>query len=202
VEGSSPARSNCRAWLPVPHISGFGRGKGGVGGIGAMFRIWSCAYGVLKAGSIWYPINLSPQFCLSRESLSTRSLRSSILHADAFGDCFVSKHGNRPRVHFCWVSLRRDAAHVPARPIVLGGSYAPPVVGLRTQFSDWLIHCSQPYDWFWFVALAVAFGIVAGPWSCSIEHSLPAIMVSFALRQKRKSKLPALFHQKSGEERR
>src|ERR1700675_2496299 len=46
-----------RAWLPVrtyPISSGV---KGGLAGSIAMAGL-ACAYGVLKAGSIWYPINL------------------------------------------------------------------------------------------------------------------------------------------------
>src|SRR5216683_3223511 len=46
-----------RAWLPVrtyPVSAGL---KGGIAGSVAM-AVLACAYGVLKAGSIWYPINL------------------------------------------------------------------------------------------------------------------------------------------------
>src|SRR6202158_4014937 len=46
-----------RAWLPVhtyPISSGL---KGGLAG-GLAMGLVACAYGVLKAGSIWYPINL------------------------------------------------------------------------------------------------------------------------------------------------
>jgi hypothetical protein len=46
-----------RAWLPV-HTYPISAGvKGGVAGSIAM-AVLACAYGVLKAGSIWYPINL------------------------------------------------------------------------------------------------------------------------------------------------
>src|SRR6202043_1640305 len=46
-----------RAWLPV-HTYPISAGvKGGLAGSVAM-AVLACAYGVLKAGSIWYPINL------------------------------------------------------------------------------------------------------------------------------------------------
>src|SRR5271170_1836926 len=46
-----------RAWLPV-HTYPISAGvKGGLAGSIAM-AVFACAYGVLKAGSIWYPINL------------------------------------------------------------------------------------------------------------------------------------------------
>src|SRR5579864_36554 len=46
-----------RAWLPV-HTYPISAGvKGGLAGSMAM-AVLACAYGVLKVGSIWYPINL------------------------------------------------------------------------------------------------------------------------------------------------
>src|SRR2546426_2079401 len=51
-----------RAWLPVrtyPISSGV---KGGVAGSIAM-AVFSCGYGVLKGGSVWYPLNLLAAGC-------------------------------------------------------------------------------------------------------------------------------------------
>jgi len=50
------------------HISSFAGVKGGVAGSLAM-AVLACAYGVLKAGSIWYPINLLAAV-VYRESLT------------------------------------------------------------------------------------------------------------------------------------
>src|SRR5215472_3149141 len=46
-----------RAWLPVHTYPVSAGVKGGVAGSLAM-AILACTYGILKAGSIWYPINL------------------------------------------------------------------------------------------------------------------------------------------------
>src|SRR5271167_49290 len=46
-----------RAWLPVRTYPVSAGVKGGIAGSVAM-AVVACAYGVLKAGSIWYPINL------------------------------------------------------------------------------------------------------------------------------------------------
>src|SRR5580693_6024648 len=46
-----------RAWLPVRTYPISAGVKGGIAGSVAM-AIVACAFGVLKAGSVWYPINL------------------------------------------------------------------------------------------------------------------------------------------------
>src|SRR5215475_2024442 len=52
-----PVADSQRAWLPV-HTYPISAGvKGGLAGSVAMAFL-ACLYGVLKAGSIWYPINL------------------------------------------------------------------------------------------------------------------------------------------------
>src|SRR5689334_277774 len=51
------APDQVRAWLPL-HAHPISAGlKGGMAG-GVAMAVLACAYGVLKAGSIWYPINL------------------------------------------------------------------------------------------------------------------------------------------------
>src|SRR5262245_3673979 len=51
------APGQLRAWLPV-HTYPISAGvKGGLAGGVAMAAL-ACSYGVLKAGSIWYPVNL------------------------------------------------------------------------------------------------------------------------------------------------
>src|SRR5215467_5401414 len=57
VERVPVAPDLARAWLPLetyPMSAGL---KGGLAG-GVAMAVLACAYGVLKAGSIWYPINL------------------------------------------------------------------------------------------------------------------------------------------------
>src|SRR5215468_7704534 len=51
------AEDQVRAWLPVQTYPVSAGLKGGLAGSVAM-AVLACTYGVLKAGSIWYPINL------------------------------------------------------------------------------------------------------------------------------------------------
>ena len=51
------AAPELRAWLPLQTYPISAGMKGGFAGSVAM-AVLACLYGVLKAGSIWYPINL------------------------------------------------------------------------------------------------------------------------------------------------
>src|SRR5215470_13736748 len=57
VERVPVAADQLRAWLPVQTYPVSAGVKGGLAGSVAM-AVLACTYGVLKAGSIWYPINL------------------------------------------------------------------------------------------------------------------------------------------------
>jgi hypothetical protein len=148
-----------RAWLPV-HTYPISAGvKGGLAGSVAM-AVLACTYGVLKAGSIWYPINLLAAVAYRESSrLGTAQLYS--FHADAFAIAFVL-HG----VVSIFVGLLYGAMlpMFPRRPIVLGGLIAPvlwsgllyTILGLLNPL------LASHIDWLWFIASQVAFGIVAG----------------------------------------
>jgi hypothetical protein len=148
-----------RAWLPVRTYSISAGVKGGLAGSVAM-AILACAYGVLKAGSIWYPINLLAAVGY-RESLSLGPAQLYSFHADAFAIAFVL-HG----IVSIFVGLLYGAMlpMFPRRPIVLGGLIAPvlwsgllyTILGLLNPL------LASHIDWLWFVASQVAFGIVAG----------------------------------------
>src|SRR5580693_7578046 len=71
-----------RAWLPVRTYPISAGVKGGLAGSIAM-AVLACAYGVLKAGSIWYPINLLAAVGY-RESLSLGPAQLYSFHVDAF----------------------------------------------------------------------------------------------------------------------
>jgi hypothetical protein len=148
-----------RAWLPV-HTYPISAGvKGGLAGSIAM-AVLACAYGVLKAGSIWYPINLLAAV-IYRESLRLVPAQLNSFHADAFAIAFVL-HG----IVSIFVGMLYGAMlpMFPRRPIVLGGLIAPvlwsgllyTILGLLNPL------LASRIDWFWFVASQVAFGIVAG----------------------------------------
>jgi hypothetical protein len=148
-----------RAWLPVHTYPVSAGVKGGIAGSVAM-AVLACAYGVLKVGSIWYPINLLAAV-IYRESLGLGPAQLYSFHADAFAIAFVL-HG----VVSILVGLLYGAMlpMFPRRPIVLGGLIAPvlwsgllyTILGLLNPL------LASHIDWFWFVASQVAFGIVAG----------------------------------------
>jgi hypothetical protein len=151
--------SQVRAWLPVQTYPISAGVKGGLAGSIAM-AVLACAYGVLKVGSIWYPINLLAAVAY-RESLRLVPAQLNSFHADAFAIAFVL-HG----VVSIFVGMLYGAMlpMFPRRPIVLGGFIAPAlwsgllytILGLLNPL------LASHIDWFWFMASQVAFGVVAG----------------------------------------
>src|SRR6266446_5423701 len=71
-----------RAWLPVQTYPVSAGVKGGIAGSVAM-AVLACAYGVLKAGSIWYPINLLAASGYA-QSLKLGVSQLNAFHADSF----------------------------------------------------------------------------------------------------------------------
>jgi hypothetical protein len=168
-----------RAWLPVRTYPISAGVKGGLAGSIAM-AVLACAYGVLKVGSIWYPINLLAA-AIYRESLRLGPAQLYAFHADAFAIAFVL-HG----VVSIFVGLLYGAMlpMFPRRPIVLGGLIAPvlwsgllyTILGLLNPL------LASHIDWFWFVASQGAFGIVAGLIVVRQESIPTRENVSFVLR--------------------
>jgi hypothetical protein len=148
-----------RAWLPIRTYPISAGVKGGLAGSIAM-AILACAYGILKVGSIWYPINLLAAVAY-RESLRLVPAQLNSFHADAFAIAFVL-HG----IVSIFVGMLYGAMlpMFPRRPIVLGGFIAPAlwsgllytILGLLNPL------LASHIDWFWFMASQVAFGVVAG----------------------------------------
>ena len=168
-----------RAWLPVHTYPVSAGVKGGIAGSVAM-AVLACAYGVLKAGSIWYPINLLAAV-VYRESLTLGPAQLHSFHADSFAIAFLL-HG----LVSILVGLLYGAMlpMFPRRPIVLGGLIGPvlwsgllyTILGLLNPL------LASHIDWLWFVASQVAFGIVAGAVVVR-QTSIPTREnVSFALR--------------------
>src|SRR6202166_2311722 len=147
-----------RAWLPVRTYPISAGVKGGLAGSIAM-AVLACAYGILKAGSIWYPINLLAAV-IYRESLRLGPAQLYSFHADAFAIAFVL-HG----LVSIFVGLLYGAMlpMFPRRPIVLGGLIDPvlwsgllyTILGLLNPL------LASHIDWLWFMASQVALGIVA-----------------------------------------
>jgi hypothetical protein len=148
-----------RAWLPVRTYPVSAGVKGGLAGSIAM-AILACAYGVLKTGSVWYPINLLAAV-VYRESLRLGPAQLYSFHADAFAIAFVL-HG----IVSIFVGMLYGAMLpvFPRRPILLGGFIAPAlwsgllytILGLLNPL------LASHIDWLWFMASQAAFGIVAG----------------------------------------
>src|SRR6476620_11240233 len=167
-----------RAWLPV-HTYRISAGvKGGIAGAVAM-AVLACAYGVLKAGSIWYPINLLAATVYS-ESLKLGPAQLNSFHSDSFAIALVL-HG----IGSIFVGLLYGAMlpMFARRPIVLGGLIAPVLwSGLLYSIMELLNPLlASRINWFWFMASQIAFGVVAGivvvgQHRVSTRENLPFIM--------------------------
>jgi len=148
-----------RAWLPLETYPVSAGVKGGLAGSVAM-AVLACGYGLLKAGSIWYPINLLAAVVYA-ESLKLGPAQLNSFHADSFAVAIVL-HG----IVSVLVGLLYGAMlpMFARRPIVLGGLIAPALwSGLLYSILGLLNPLLESHiDWFWFTASQVAFGIVAG----------------------------------------
>jgi len=159
VERVPVAPALTRAWLPLetyPISAGI---KGGLAG-GVAMAVLACAYGLLKAGSIWYPINLLAATVYA-ESLKLRPDQLNSFHTDSFAIALVL-HG----IGSIFVGLLYGAMlpMFARRPIVLGGLIAPVLwSGLLYSIMQLLNPLlSSRINWFWFMASQMAFGAVAG----------------------------------------
>ena len=167
-----------RVWLPLktyPISAGI---KGGVAGAVAM-AVLACAYGVLKAGSIWYPINLLAATVYA-QSLKLDPSQLNSFHSDSFAIALIL-HG----IGSIFVGLLYGAMLpiFPRRPIILGGLIAPPLwSGLLYSIMQLLNPLLASHiNWFWFIASQIAFGVVAGAvvvrqHSVSTRENLPFVL--------------------------
>ena len=179
VDRLAIAPEQVRAWLPV-HTYPISAGlKGGLAGSVAMAAL-ACGYGLLKVGSLWYPINLLAAVVYA-QSLKLGPAELTAFHLDSFLIA-TGLHA----VGSTLVGLLYGAMlpMFPRRPILLGGLVVPVLwSGLLHPMLD-LVNplLASHIDWFWFIASQVAFGVVAG--TVVLRHSaLPTLEnVSFALR--------------------
>jgi len=167
-----------RAWLPLETYPISAGVKGGLAGAVAM-AILACAYGVLKAGSIWYPINLLAATVYG-QSLKLGPAQLNSFHSDSFAMALLL-HG----VGSIFVGLLYGAMlpMFPRRPIVLGGLIAPVLwSGLLYSIMQLLNPLLASHiNWFWFIASQIAFGVVAGVVvlrqdSVSTRENLPFVL--------------------------
>ena len=153
------APDQLRAWLPLhthPKSAGL---KGGLAG-GVAMAVLACAYGVLKAGSIWLPINLLAASVYA-ESLKLGPSQLKAFHADSFVIALGLHTLISITVGLLYGAMLPMFAH---RPILLGGLIAPVLwSGLVYSMLSLLNPMLESHiDWIWFIASQVAFGIVAG----------------------------------------
>ena len=154
-----PVTDQVRAWLPVRTYPISAGVKGGLAGSVAM-AVLACAYGVLKAGSVWYPINLLAA-AVYAQSLKLGSAQLYSFHADSFAIAFVLHILVSALVGLLYGAMLPMFAR---RPIVLGGLIAPVLWSGLLYTILGLINplLASRIDWLWFIASQVGFGIVAG----------------------------------------
>jgi hypothetical protein len=168
-----------RAWLPVHTYPVSAGVKGGFAGSVAMAFL-ACLYGVLKAGSIWYPINLLAA-AVYAESLKLGPAQLYSFYADSFA-IGLGLHALVSTL----VGLLYGAMlpMFPRRPIVLGGLIAPVLWSALIYTILGLLNptLASHIDWYWFVASQVGFGIVAGLVVVRQSRMLTRENLPFALR--------------------
>lgn len=140
----------------------------------------ACAYGVLKAKSIWYPINLLAA-AVYAESLKLGPAQLHSFHADSFAIALGLHALVSTLVGVLYGAM---LPMFPRRPIVLGGLIAPALWSALIYTILGLLNplLASHIDWPWFIASQVGFGIVAG--LVVVRHSrMPTREnLSFAIR--------------------
>jgi len=179
IERLPVAADQLRAWLPV-HTYPISAGvKGGLAGSVAM-AVLACAYGVLKAGSIWYPINLLAATVYA-QSLKLGAEQLNLFHGDSLAIAVVL-HG----IGSIFVGLLYGAMlpMFARRPIVLGGLIAPVLwSGLLYSIMQLLNPLLASHiNWIWFMASQIAFGVVAGSVVVRQERISTRENLPFAMR--------------------
>jgi hypothetical protein len=159
VERLPVAADQVRAWLPLETYPISAGVKGGLAGSVAM-AVLACLYGLLKTGSIWYPINLLAAVVYAPSEVPSASQLNSF-HAGIFFLAVVLHLVSSTLVGLLYGAMLPMFAR---RPIVLGGLLAPVLwSGLLYSIMGILNPVLESHiDWVWFVASQMAFGIVAG----------------------------------------
>jgi hypothetical protein len=122
--------------------------------------VLACLYGLLKTGSIWYPINLLAAVVYAPSEVPPISQLNSF-HPDLFFIAVILHLVTSILVGLLYGAMLPMFA---LRPILLGGLIAPVLwSGLLYSILGLLNPVlGNHIDWFWFIASQIAFGIVAG----------------------------------------
>ena len=168
-----------RAWLPVETYPISAGVKGGLAGSVAMAAL-ACLYGLLKTGSIWYPINLLAAVVYAPSEVPPVSQLNSF-HAGLFFIAVVLHLATSILVGLLYGAMLPMFAR---RPMVLGGLIAPALwSGLLYSILGLLNPVLESHiDWAWFMASQVAFGVVAGIVVMRQSRVMTRENVPFALR--------------------
>jgi hypothetical protein len=179
VERVPVAPEQVRAWLPVRTYPVSAGVKGGLAGSVAM-AVLACGYGVLKAGSIWYPINLLAA-TIYAETLRLGPGELYSFHASSFAIAVVLHALVSTLVGLLYGAM---LPMFPRRPILLGGLIVPVLwSGLLYSYLGLLNPLLASHiDWPWFIASQIAFGIVAGLVVVRASHMITRENLSFAVR--------------------
>jgi len=159
VERLPVAPEQVRAWLPIETYPISAGVKGGLAGSVAM-AVLACAYGLLKTGSIWYPINLLAAVVYAPSEVPSASQLNSF-HPVIFLIAVVLHLVTSILVGLLYGAMLPMFAR---RPILLGGLIAPVLwSGLLYSIMGILNPVLGSHiEWIWFMASQFAFGIVAG----------------------------------------
>jgi hypothetical protein len=159
IERLPLAEEQVRGWLPLETYPISAGVKGGLAGSVAMAAL-ACIYGVAKAGSIWYPINLLAA-AVYGQSLKLGPAQLNAFHADSFAIALILHGLVSTLVGLLYGAMLPMFAR---RPVLLGGLIAPALwSGLLYSILGILNPLLENHiDWFWFVVSQMAFGIVAG----------------------------------------
>lgn len=159
VERVPVAPDLVRAWLPLETYPVSAGIKGGLAG-GVAMAVLACAFGLVNAGSIWYPINLLAATVYA-EWLKLGPAQLNSFHPDSFVIALIL-HG----IGSIFVGLLYGAMlpMFARRPIVLGGLIAPVLWSGLLYSTMQLLNplLASRINWFWFIASQIAFGAVAG----------------------------------------
>jgi hypothetical protein len=159
VERLPSIPEHVRAWLPLETYPISAGVKGGLAGSVAM-AVLACLYGLLKTGSIWYPINLLAAVVYAPSEVPSASQFNSF-HPGIFFLAVVLHLVTSLLVGLLYGAM---LPMFERHPIVLGGLIAPVLwSGLLYSIMD-LVNpvLGSHIDWIWFMASQFAFGVVAG----------------------------------------
>ncbi len=179
VERLPLAPEQVRAWLPIETYPISAGVEGGLAGSVAM-AVLACAYGLLKTGSIWYPINLLAAVVYAPSEVPSASQLNSF-HPVVFLIAVVLHLVTSILVGLLYGAMLPMFAR---RPILLGGLIAPVLwSGLLYSIMGILNPVLGSHiDWIWFMASQFAFGIVAGLVVVRQSRVLTRENMPFALR--------------------